>query len=573
MIENTILIGMEINTPSGGTITSGPATGGIGIYSISISQTVNTAIMITANTNKGRATFSAPAGTYISAFSMHANYTDAAGTVIGSSSSSSAISIQLAPSAPTLSTATSITSTGFSISWTAVSPAVGSPYTVSYRWTLSTLSNGTTATVTTTSAQITGQTAGSYFTATVQALLTSGATVVTSAPSNTISVQLAPPAPIISTLTGSTLTNTGFSIQWNNITVPASSPYTLSYTFSSTYHGLTEGTRTIGAAVTTWPFTFTSLANGGTVTNLSITATYTSGALTLSTASNTISSVTIPGLPPLIESFTFTQGGPLTTSPWWPPVNYTWTLSGGTPTSYILEVPGSGTKRGDTISFTEITLTSATSPYSATYSAPTTTWNSLTKRWNPEGFTPRLYVKNTFSNNFWEISSAPGYYYPPGVVTVAFATSSDTQKLKVYIQQCRFATRYTLQQERLYASAGVPRPSIQLMPIDNLTHEQLLTKTDARCDSTSPWRLLGEIGLFKMSRPGQIVINVSNPTNAIRSCTITLTVDTVYTDQAGGARISFSFNNAITQSQGNGVLFNSYNLVNLTGPTSFNFTF
>jgi hypothetical protein len=417
-------------------------------------------------------------------------------------------------------------------------------------------------------AMFTGLVSGSFISAfNVYAKYTkSGATALTSVPSNTISVQLAPPAPNISALTGATLTNTGFSIEWNNITVPAGSPYTLSYTFSGTYSGLTAGTRTIDTSVTTWPFTVTSLPNGGTVTNLSITATYTSGASTLSTASNTISSVTIPGLPPVITSFTLTQGSSLKISPFWPPVIYTWTLSGGTPNSYLLRIPGTGSISGS-ISSTDTTLTSATSPYSVTYSAPIPTWNTSSNQWNPYYFNPYMSVTNAFGN-VW--TNGPAYYYPPGVASVALATSSNTQKLNVYIRECPFATRYTLQQETFWSADGGGRPTFQFKPIASPTHQELLGMTDSRTTSTN-WKLLGEITL---GPTGRTVINVTNPTNVGRFCTITQTLITTYsTQQGGGARISLSLDNAITQSSSNGVTIDSYNLVNLSGTNSFNFTF
>jgi hypothetical protein len=530
---------------------------------------------------------------------MHANYTDAAGTVIGSSSSSSAISIQLAPSAPTgLRLFETPTNTTFTVDWNnAIDPDPISGYSLSYEFKKDGSSISYTPTIylsltpqivlnsiSTPPADGTTGTIGIYNdTYYISAIVTnrvwaimrveqsavynnsvvynagdivtysgsiyamkesvggagyipstrywiqlstrevckatfsnldsgsfisalnvyakykkSGATDVLSASSNTISVQLAPPAPIISTLTGSTLTNTGFSIQWNNITVPASSPYTLSYTFSGTYDGLTAGTRTIGAAVTTWPFTVTSLGNGGTVTNLSITATYTSGSSILSAISNTISSVTIPGLPPVITSFTVTQGDPLTTSPWWPPLVYTWTLSGGTPTSYYLKTPGVGYGGGST-SFSETRLTSATSPYSATYSEPIPTYNTSSRGWLPNSFEPYLSVTKGLDTSFY---TAPVYYYPPGRVTFTMVAAAGNNDLcNVYIQSCRFAMRYDLS-----VAAGGVLPS----PLRTITHQQLLDTTDSLYTSTSPWRLLGTIP----KTPGRYFVIVFNQTNS-----------------------------------------------------------
>jgi hypothetical protein len=701
IISGAISEGMTMTLGATGTIGAQLTgiTGGVGTYAVTPSQTV-ASTTITATTNKGRATFTAPASTYISSFSMHANYTDLSENIIGSSSSSNSISIQLAPTAPTgLELFGTPTPDTFTVVWEKVAePPQISNYLTSYEFkrdgvsitgTITDISipifvpqvvlasigtppdagtrgiigifnnvyyisavnpfrvwailpiqkyavdanydiydnnkiytvgdvvrysgsiyamtesvgmagynpstpywNQIVPTITVLhKATFTGLVSGSFISAfNVYAKYTkSGATALTSVPSNTISVQLAPPVPTITAPTGSTLTNTGFSIQWNNITVPAGSPYTLSYTFSGTYSGLTAGTRTIVSSVTTWPFTVTSLPNGGTVTNLSITATYTSGASTLSSASNTISSVTIPGLPPVITNFTVTQDGPLKTSPFWPAVRYTWTLSGGIPTSYKLEVPGSGTKKDDTISFTQITLTSASSPYIADYSPPTTTYNSLTGQWNPEGFTPRLYVENTFGNKWYLplsingiLAPAPGnkpiditappdtfqYYYPPGVVSVALATSSNGQKLNVYIRECPFAGEYILEQERSYYT-GPSTVAYGFQLINFASHRDLLGMTDSRTTSTN-WKLLGEI---EMWTHGKTMIKVSNyrgGVSARRSCTLTPTLISWHNTWV---RMSFSLDNAITQSYSNGAVFDSRNLVNLSGTNSFNFTF
>ena len=155
-------------------------------------------------------------------------------------------------------------------------------------------------------------------------------------------------------------------------------------------------------------------------------------------------------------------------------------------------------------------------------------------------------------------------------LSVALATSSNTGNLKVYIRECPFATRYTLQQERHWSGIPGVRPTFQFKPLNSPTHEQLLGMTDSRTTSTN-WKLLDEITL---GPTGRTVINVTNPTNVGRFCTITQTLITTYSaQQGGGARISLSLDNAITQSHGNGVIIDSYNLVNLSGANSFNFTF
>jgi hypothetical protein len=302
--------------------------------------------------------------------------------------------------------------------------------------------------------------------------------------------------------------------------------------------------------VTTWPFTVTSLANGGTVTGLRITANYTSGSSTMSTLSNTLS-VTIPGLPPVITSFTVTKGSILKISPFWSPVIYTWTLSGGTPTSYLLKTPG------------DITLTSATSPYSVTYSAPVPTWDTSSNQWQPYYFNPYMSVANNFGNtHLW----APTYYYPPGVATVAL-TFADSANLScgVYIQyQCAFATIYSLQ-----SNAGTIRSVGQM---------DLMRSTDFSCTAESPFRFLGNIP----ATPGTYTISVSNQRGDSRSCTISISNILPFNFDSWSSGITFSttgtapaFNNyeynILYNTYVSPTYFAGFDEISQTTPLSFSF--
>ena len=529
MISGTISTGMTM-TEAAGTIgaqlTGTP--GGTGTYTVA-SQTVASRT-ITATTSVGRAIFTAGASSYISAFSMYANYTDAAGTVIVSSVSSSSIPVQLAPSAPTgLAISGTINSNTFSVVWNKViDPVPASGYSTSYEFKKDgssiTPTGSINYTATTGTATFTGLAEGSFInTFNVYAKYT-GTTTLTSTPSNSISVQLGPPVPSISIATGITPTNTGFSIQWNNITVPASSPFTLSYSFSGTYTGLQAATRIIETTVTIWAFTVTSLADGGTITDLRITATYTSGSSTLSTQSNTLS-VTIPRLPPVIISFTVTQALPLLSSPYWTPLVYTWTLSGGTPTSYTFVLPTTS------ITFSSSSLPYLTSPYSFTYSPPIPRMDAW-GYWDNNIYQPRITVSNDAGSGTW----TPGnYWYRPGLVEVSLAypdPASVVPCCEVYVKYwCPFANTYNL--------------SSNTGSIRSVTQGQLMNSTTTWCPATLPWRLLGGIP----ATPGTYTISVNNQLGQGRSCTITISEITM----------NFNFNLAFKLSTtGTAPAYNNY---------------
>ena len=540
MILGTISTGMTMTEAAGTigaqlTITTGPP-GGTGTYTVA-SQTVDSTT-ITATTTIGKATFTtAGASSYISAFSMYANYTDEAGTVIVSSTSSSSIPVQLAPSAPTgLAITGTTTSNTFSVVWNKViDPVPASGYSLSYEFKRDGISitppGSISYTATTGTATFTGLAEGSFISAFNVYAKYTGATTLTSAPSNSIPVQLAPPAPYISPIANSNPTNTGFSIQWNNITVPASSPFTLSYSFSYTYATQQTGTipstsLEVGVATTVYPLTITSLPDGGTVTGMSIRAIYTSGSSSVSTQSNTLS-VTIPGLPPVITSFTVTQSatpGIVTGKPRWLNLNYSWTRTGGTPNNYKFKIPGNSRILDE--SYITYETSSSSGSYNPNYVEPTTTWNGTI--WSPYYFTPMITVRNAFALDGHSLSAAP-YFYRPGEINFTFAYKSGNL-CNVYIQSCPFAMRYTL-------AGGTT--------IRTVTHQQLLNTTDPLYTSTSPWRLLGTIPrtaatyTIRVSNKDTggdiktISIAVSSISSTSTSCTCRMIIkfETVYTYQ------------------------------------------
>ena len=533
MILGTISTGMTM-TEAAGTIgaqlTGTP--GGTGTYTVT-SQTV-ASTTITATTTVGRATFTAGASSYISAFSMYANYTDTAGTVIVSSTSSSSIPIQLAPSAPTgLAIVGTTTSNTFSVVWNKViDPVPASGYSLSYEFKRDGISitppGSISYTATTGTATFTGLAEGSFIsTFNVHAKYT-GAITLISTPSSPISVQLAPPIPTITVATSTTPTNTGFSIQWNNITVPASSPFTLSYSFSYTYATQQTGTipstsLQVGVATTVYPLTITSLPNGGTVTGMSIRAIYTSGSSSVSTQSNTLL-VSIPGLPPVITSFTVTQSAiPVIFigKPRWGEINYQWTLSGGTPTTYFFRTHGTQVNNG-TQAYNERTAPHGTrdsslniyetsGSYYYQYEAPTPTYNSSHNNWQPGYFNPYIQVENSLG---YRSSVAAPYFYRPGEINFTFAYNSGNL-CNVYIQSCLFVNRY-----RLARTNGTVETDIR-----SVTHQQLLNTTDTLYTSTSPWRLLGTIPVSATT----YILSVSNKDTGGDKKTIRITVSNITT--------------------------------------------
>jgi hypothetical protein len=408
------------------------------------------------------------------------------------------------------------------MSWTPINPG-SSDYISSYIWTLS---NGTTGTVTTASVSITGQTEGSYLTVTVKTVFTSTSLTMISVPSIAIPVQLAPPMRTI--ILSGTPTNTGFSIQWNNITVPASSPYTLSYTYSGSYTGLQPGTRTTGATVTTWQFTLASLANGGTVTGLFITAIYTSGPITLSTVSNILSpNIIIPPLPPIITNFTFTRavGGynysyTLDTTKGVPSnISCTITFVGGPITNQFGAVVGESTYQTVGVSSTSpgtLVDTTIILPYSAMLynfnimSYTTTYLNS----WRANNFNPRLTVSNSVGSHRLELSTR--YDYMPGIInlTIANTRSYNAGKYCLYIKLCERVTSYTVT-----TTAGIiaSYTAVELINTD--------TVDDVYMSITNSWRGLLSYAASNTVIPQVFTIRLSN-NNIARTIVIRITAMT-----------------------------------------------
>jgi len=386
-------------------------------------------------------------------------------------------------------------------------------------------------------ATFTGLVSGSFISAfNVYAKYTkSGATAITSVPSNTIAVQLAPPAPSITALTDSTLTNTGFTIQWNNITVPAGSPYTLSYTFSGTYSGLTAGTRTIVSSVTTWPFTVTSLPNGGTVTNISITATYTSGALTLSTASTpTPFSVTIPGLAPTGLNFIskttswvegdywtyyFTGGGKKYIA------TYLVGFTGGNPTSMEITSHFRGISASDPKFTVNLTSGNIISPglvrYDMEYTLPTL---------------PRPFgdlINNTYLDNLTltnNIGTTPiiwggAFKFPPGRLMIALRYKSG-KLCDVYVYMCEYAANYYMKLTWLGTTVYVGFTG-------DISYATLRDNATYKYQNSGDWRYLGTMNSTTPSNyPVKYHIGVNNGAGIYKELTLnvkTISAATTYT--------------------------------------------
>jgi sugar lactone lactonase YvrE len=118
-------------------------------------------------------------------------------------------SIQLLPPAPSISTVSSITSTAFSISWTHVVTPGNAAYTRSYTYSLN--GGGATAVPTGTTVNITGLIAGSNNSVVLRAIYTSGSETLTSLPSNTRTIQLAPPTPSLTSSNISAITTNPYN--------------------------------------------------------------------------------------------------------------------------------------------------------------------------------------------------------------------------------------------------------------------------------------------------------------------------------------------------------------------------
>jgi hypothetical protein len=227
------------------------------------------------------ATITAPAHSYTSIIVTGINGDDSTASLIRY--------VQLLPPAPSITlVAASVTSTAFSISWTHVAAPGNTVYTTSYTYSLN--GGGPIAVLTgATTLNIPGLTVGSSHTIVLRTIYTSGSDTLISLPSNSLSIQLAPPAPSI-TLDAASVTSTAFRISWAHVAAPGNGAYTRSYSYS-----LNGGTDMSAGAGTT--VTITGLIAGSN-NSVVLRAIYTSSSETLtSLPSNSLSIQLVPPAP------------------------------------------------------------------------------------------------------------------------------------------------------------------------------------------------------------------------------------------------------------------------------------
>ena len=195
------------------------------------------------------------------------------------------------PSAPTIGTATVISSTSVTVSYTAPFPAGNIPSTAITSYTAVSSPGGVTATVTQTGSgtiTVTGLTPNTAYTFTVYATNVTGNSAA-SAASNSVTTWTVPDAPTIGTAT-----TTGSTTATVSYTAPAFNGGTAitSYTATSSPGGLTgtlsqagSGTITVTGLTTGTAYTFTVKANNVV------------GSSAASAASNSITTWAVPGAP------------------------------------------------------------------------------------------------------------------------------------------------------------------------------------------------------------------------------------------------------------------------------------
>jgi hypothetical protein len=277
-------------------------------------------------------------------------------------------------STPSGLASSSITTTGATVSWTAVSGA--SSYTLQYKTAAATTWT-TVSGITTTSRALTGLTAGTVYNYQVSATCTSGTSAYSAASSFTTASSSTCGVP--AGLASSSITTTGATVSWT--AVSGASSYTLQYKTAA------ATTWTTVSGITTTSRALTGLI-AGTTYNYKVSATCTSGTSAYSAASSfTTASSSTCGVPAGLASSSITTTGATVS---WTAVSgassytlqyktaaaTTWTtVSGITTTSRALTGLIAGTTYNYKVS---ATCTSGTSAYSAASSFTTTSSTTTT---------------------------------------------------------------------------------------------------------------------------------------------------------------------------------------------------